>query len=412
MTGRRAEGLLGAENVEVDGPGHAGDCRQSTRKSPSTEAKDECQLTPPFSLVCSGRRDYSMSKERESCSSVLENARRRVLGAPARIAVLVTVLVLASLGALGVFFGGIPIPRYFGSTTDYLLGVLVKDVVELGLKLGALVGGILAVYRYWYNRYEPLVYFVSCGLVDQNMAAALMKGSPKLRALCGGIDVKDLKHHSCQEFRDAYCQCQDLPLVIMHKNQMASLCLKEADRVDVEFDLPDGGKLWAIAYAFNYDTISTHIEIDGYDHLSRWPLGITMSLRRYFRMERPVMRTSSGPLKGSDPEAPASLERRRLVGDAPKGWQIIRVNAKFLVPFHRVIDGALYWMVRDDYTVRFFDRSAPDDFYSEDSVERAPQDDSAGPTAEAVYEPGRVAEYTGISLRVHRRNWIRYRPSA
>jgi hypothetical protein len=68
-----------------------------------------------------------------------------------------------------------------GVAEPYLVHNLLKDGADIALKLGAVVGGMLAVYRYWYHRYEPLVYFVSCGLIPRTLLEDLYRNNPQFQ---------------------------------------------------------------------------------------------------------------------------------------------------------------------------------------------------------------------------------------
>ncbi len=67
-------------------------------------------------------------------------------------------------------WGDVKVPG--SSEKPYLVRELLKDGADIALKLGAVIAGMLAIYRYWYHRYEPLVYFVSCGLASTSVPSA------------------------------------------------------------------------------------------------------------------------------------------------------------------------------------------------------------------------------------------------
>jgi hypothetical protein len=63
----------------------------------------------------------------------------------------------------------------------YLLRDLLADAADIALKLGAVVAGLLGIYRYWYQRHEPLVFLVLCRLLPLPLLDNLYKVSKRFR---------------------------------------------------------------------------------------------------------------------------------------------------------------------------------------------------------------------------------------
>lgn len=253
---------------------------------------------------------------------------------------------------------------------DYKVADLLKDGADISLKIGALVGGILAIYKYLYRRYEPLVYYVTCGLIHFSLIKDLCEFNPNFRRISHLERCNFAKHDFVLQ------QCHDLPMIVLHQSDMNTLGLKEGSQVDLEFTTPDGKTIWAIAYVFSFESTGKEVYQD-------WPIGISLSLRRFFRIERPFQ---SQPKEKSEGGIPV-----------PEGWQVVEHNASDLAILHRTYrkGKALFWIAAEEYSVRFRDRADPSKFLSIDSFE----------------DQGRILEYVGISLRVLSRSWFRYRTS-
>jgi hypothetical protein len=254
----------------------------------------------------------------------------------------------------------------------YLVRDLLKDGADVALKLGAVVAGMLAIYRYWYHRYEPLVYFVSCGLIPRTLLEDLYSRNSQFQRFAQRLGLPGPP-------RDRLLQrWHDLPIIVVHKFDMDTLGVSEGAKVDLRFDTPDGKAIWAIAFAFSFQST-------GVSDYHDWPVGLSLSLRRYFRIERPFQAELHG----------ASGDR---ANEPPDGWCRVEVNSGGLARLHGTTQQgrALIWMASEEYSVRFRDRRHPDMFFAEDDLEGE----------------GRLLEYVGISLRVFSRSGLRYRPAS
>lgn len=261
----------------------------------------------------------------------------------------------------------------FGSTRmsedpdkAYLLREFLKDAADVALKTGAVVAGALGIYRYWYHRYEPLVYFVTCGLIPKVLLEDLSRESVEF------VTVSKRMKLGTRDPVDLIKRWHDLPLVVLHRRDMDTLGVSDGSQVDLLFRTPDDKSIWASAFVFAFPS-TTH----AYD---AWPLGLSISLRRFFRMERPFQPHFVGRTEPEDP---------------PEGWQKVEASAGQLARFHQATEQgrALIWMASMSYTVRFADPNNPELYHAEDDLDGCP----------------RIFEYSGISLRVFRRTSIRYR---
>lgn len=246
---------------------------------------------------------------------------------------------------------------------NYHVRDLLEDGADISLKLGAVVAGAIAICRYWYQRYEPLVFFTRCGIIPNHLRHAIDQTNPKLRQprrwRRGRDDAAALVFH-------------DLPVVVLQRSDMNLLHLKEGAQVDLEFERPDGSKMWAIAFAFSYP---------GSELTPREPpVALSLSLREYFRIDRAYPGES---LDGTTPPA-------------PPGYQLVEVNRHDLANLSATTRGgaALAWLTDNHYTVSFRDPKHLETHYSEDVLDAS---------------QGRILEYGGIALRVMRRSSLRYR---
>ena len=254
----------------------------------------------------------------------------------------------------------------------YLARDLLKDGADIALKLGAVVGGMLAIYRYWYHRYEPLVYYVSCGLIPRTLLEDLYNSNAQFQRFAQRLGLSlPLEDGVLQRWHD-------LPIIVLHRFDMDTLGLGEGAKVDLRFDTPDGKMIWAIGFVFSFQST-------GQSYYDGWPIGVSLSLRRYFRMERPFQ----AELHGSEDASSEEL---------PDGWFKVEVNRDGLARLHGTakLGHALVWMASESYSVRFRDQGHPDRFYAKDDFKGG----------------GRVLEYVGISLRVLPRSGLRYRPAS
>lgn len=267
------------------------------------------------------------------------------------------------------FWGGVEVE---GGTPPYLVRDLLKDMADIALKLGAVVAGMVAIYRYWYHRYEPLVYFVSCGLIPRTLLDDLYASNTRFRHVAATLGLLGRPEGNRLQ------RWHDLPIVVLHRFDMDTLGLNEGAKADLRFDTPDRTAIWAIAFVFSFESTGQSAYAD-------WPIGLSLSLRRYFRIERPFQ--GELHVAGDDsPQAP------------PDGWRKVEVNPLGLARLHGVTAqrGALVWMASEDYSVRFRDRARPDLFFAEDDFDGE----------------GRLLEYVGVSLRVFSRSGLRYREAS
>lgn len=259
-----------------------------------------------------------------------------------------------------------------GDTREpYLLRDLLKDGADIALKLGAVVAGMLAIYRYWYHRYEPLVYFVSCGLIPRTLLEDLHKSNTQFQRFARRLGLEGPPEDRVLQ------RWHDLPIIVLHSVDVDTLGVSEGAKVDLRFDTPEGMTIWAIAFAFSFQST-------GRSEYDDWPVGVSLSLRRYFRMERPFQAELHGASDGSQ--------------KPPDGWFKVEVNAGGLARLHGTTQEgqALVWMASKEYSVRFRDRKHPDMFFAQDDFKDA----------------GRLLEYVGISLRVLPRSGLRYRAAS
>lgn len=262
-----------------------------------------------------------------------------------------------------------------GGTVEapYLLRHLLADGADIALKLGAVFAGILGIYRYWYLRYEPLVYFVVCSTLPTTILEDLLRDNPTFRSVC----KRERLNLPAQPKDEDWERVHNLPIILFHDTSKDSLGISEGSTVDLRFDTPDGKVIWTIAFAFSFESITSRSADYTY-----WPVALTLSLRRYFRMERPF----------HDPSENGRTKERK----PPEGWQRVEVYPKGFARLHGTTEqeGKLLWIACDQYSVRFRDPHTRDKFFEDDD-----KDDD------------RFLEYVGISLRVYRRSAFRYRAS-
>ncbi len=271
------------------------------------------------------------------------------------------VFIFAVLWLLG------PVQIYF----KYTVKDLLKDGADISLKIGGLIGGILAVYKYLYRRFEPIVYYVACGLIPFSLIQNLFDKNEEFKRIS---KLKDWDHSRSNPLLQ---HCHDLPMVVLHQTDMETLKIKDGSPVDLEFNTPSGRKIWTIAYAFSYEST-------GKESYKMCPIALSLSLRRFFGIERPFQ---------SHHESISEDEKV----DVPEGWRAVEHNASDLAILHQSFKtrNSLVWIVRKEYTVRFKDREDHTRFFGKDNLEGE----------------GRIMEYVGISLRVLPRNWFRYHAS-
>jgi hypothetical protein len=163
----------------------------------------------------------------------------------------------------------------------------------------------------------------------------------------------------------------DLPLIVFHSSSIETLGIQEGSPVDLRFETPDGKVIWAVALAFTCESM-----VYSTAKYEDWPIALSLSLRRYFRIERPFNDY------GDEKQTP------------PKGWQRVEVFKAGYARLHGTTEHGekLVWIASDGYSVRFRDPKGRDRFHNEDD----PDDQ-------------RVLEYVGISLRIYRRSGLRYR---
>jgi hypothetical protein len=282
------------------------------------------------------------------------------------------VLIISLVVLLAVTFVALWLGRntVVGGTSEdpYLLREFLVDGADVALKLGAVLAGVLGVYRYWYHRYEPLVYFVACSPCPVPLLENLRRENPAFARVCERLGLP-----SQPEDRD-WERVHDLPLIVFHASSIETLRLSEGSAVDLRFETPDGKVIWAIALAFTFESMA-----ERGSRYADWPIGLSLSLRRYFRIERPFH-----DYYGKKKQNP------------PKGWQRVEVFSEGYARLHGTTQHGkkLLWIASDQYSVRFRDPEARDKFHSEDDI-----------------GGDRVLEYVGISLRVYRRSGLRYRGS-
>jgi hypothetical protein len=277
-------------------------------------------------------------------------------------AVLATAMATASLMfATLALFGTVDIAH---GGRIFLLRDALKDTAEISLKMGAVVGGIIGIYRYWYKRYEPLVYFTTCGPIPMSLLQAIDKANPDFRR--PGLRRKRMRDKDDPAAR----QWHELPIIVLHRPMMELLGLRDGDQADLEFHTATNQSIWAISFVFAFP--------DGRRYTD-WPIGLSLSLRQFFGIERPD--------SGLSEQAGARVL-------PPNGWHKVFVNARdYFRLSERAGENSLVWLVADSYTPRFRDRDEPFKVHPSDDL------DATTP---------RVLEFLGISLRVFRRNAVRY----
>jgi hypothetical protein len=283
------------------------------------------------------------------------------------------VLLLSFVVLLAATFGALWLGKDIvvgGTKGDpYLLREFLVDGADVALKLGAVGAGILGVYRYWYHRYEPLVYFVACSPCTLTLLEDLRRDNPAFAKICERLDLP------AQPLAEDWERVHDLPLIVFHETSRKSLGVSEGSMVDLRFETPDGNVIWSTGFAFTFESIK-----EARAEYSEWPVALSLSLRRYFRIERPFHDFFSGE------------DRREQ--EPPEGWQRVEVYYPGYARLHGTTQHGtkLLWIASDSYSVRFRDPIGRDRFHHRD-------------------DPGefRVLEYVGIALRVYRRSGLRYR---
>jgi hypothetical protein len=253
----------------------------------------------------------------------------------------------------------------------YLLREFMVDGADVALKIGAVIAGILGIYRYWYHRYEPLLYFVTCSPCPVPLLQDLRQENLAFEKVTRRVGLPDKPTDRDWE------RVHDLPIVVFHDTSKASLGISEGSIVDLRFETPGGEVIWAVALAFTFESMSRAAPA-----YQDWQIAVSLSLRRYFRIERPFHDYFDEGQKSHKP---------------PDGWQRVEVFKAGYARLHGTTEHGrkLLWIASDEYSIRFRDVQTPgtvDVFYPEDDPEEA-----------------RVLEYVGISLRVFRRSGLRYR---
>jgi hypothetical protein len=278
----------------------------------------------------------------------------------------ITLLVLLAVTFVALWLGRNVVVG--GTPNDpYLLRQFLADGADVALKLGAVIAGILGVYRYWYHRYEPLVYFVACSPCPVPLLKDLRRENPEFARICETLELP------LEPTDEDWERVHDLPVLVFHETSRKSLGVSEGSPVDLRFQEPDGNLIWAVAFAFTFESMTERGPA-----YRDWPVGLSLSLRRYFRIERPFHDYHGGQKKQAPPE----------------GWQRVEVFAPGYARLHGTTqqEKKLLWIASNHYSVRFRDPQGQDKFHD--------QDDARG---------DRVLEYVGISLRVYRRSGLRYR---
>jgi hypothetical protein len=280
---------------------------------------------------------------------------------------IISLLVLLSTTFLALWAGR---DTVIGGTAEdpYLLREFLVDGSDVALKLGAVIAGVLGVYRYWYRRYEPLIYFVACSPCPVLLLTDLLNENGAFRRVCERVRLPDKPQDRDWE------RVHELPLIVFHSSSIETLGIQEGSPVDLRFETPDAKVIWAVALAFTFESMAQSMA-----KYEDWPVALSLSLRRYFRIERPFH-----DYQGKTKQRP------------PPGWQRVEVFKAGYARLHGTTQHGekLVWIASDGYSVRFRDPNARDRFHNED-------------------DPGenRVLEYVGISLRVYRRSGLRYRGS-
>lgn len=296
---------------------------------------------------------------------------------------------LACVAVLTALLGGL----IFGAHLDvragprtYELGNALKDTADIALKLGAVLAGTLGVYRYWYQKYEPLVYFTSCGVINKRLLHDVLTAD-RARMLVGAPE----EVRSPEEAQ----YWQNLPLIILHKSAMESLRLRNGSAVDLEFTTPDGSRIWATAQALSFtpDRESPLI-----------PIALSKSLRNYFGIERdhPGVMDGDTGLSQRDADGASDASSEGNIDGASRvsnQWQEVQVNA---VDYWKLSESTedgkrLVWLASNAYCYRFRDVDKPHEVHPVDDYDA---------------DRARILEYSGIALRVYRRNAVRYRGSS
>ena len=283
------------------------------------------------------------------------------------------VLILTLLTLLAVAFVALWLGRnvVVGGTPNepYLLRQFLADGADVALKMGAVIVGILGVYRYWYHRYEPLVYFVACSPCPVPLLEDLRRENPAFARICERLSVPP------EPADEDWERVHDLPFLVVHETSRKSLGVSEGSTVDLRFQAPDGEVTWAIAFAFTFESMKERGSA-----YRDWPVGLSLSLRRYFRIERPFHDYQKNG--------------RRKEQTPPEGWQRVEVFGPGYARLHGTTQQGrkLLWIASSHYSVRFRDPHGLDRFHERDDAGEE-----------------RVLEYVGISLRVYRRSGLRYR---
>ena len=222
------------------------------------------------------------------------------------------------------------------------MGILKLLLETLGLLFAALAS-IWAILKFAYRWQEKFLYFSNCHLIPKTLWEEIAKKHKKKSVLTYSHTFT--------------------PLIILPRTHMNLFPIKDNQDVILEFKTPGGSTSIVTAKAFWFPDIEPWKKLK---HPS-----ISLVLRRYFGIERPLLDKDDSP---------------------PKGWYAIEHDKRGLELLHR--DGSekskMTWAVSELYSHRFW---WPDTSIDESSYNK-------------TWQEGTFLEYCGISLKVRKRSFL------
>lgn len=227
---------------------------------------------------------------------------------------------------------------------------IIEKILTIATILLGLIGILWGTARALHRHYSRFLFFSGCHLLPLTLRDDIVKENPQLK--------ESLKEHVYD------------PLVVLPKRQMQFLGVKNGGRVVLNFTHPQREERVVVAYAYSYPDDPT--TWDSFDQPA-----LSMGLRRYFGLERPVCVCD---------------------GIIPEGWRIIehgimRNGRNDLALMHNVSDknGKLIWLVSNEYSASFW----------------CPKRGAEGGKYQNAWEDGFFLEYVGIALKISKPSILR-----
>lgn len=221
------------------------------------------------------------------------------------------------------------------------LSTLLKVIIGFTVVAGFIWGIIKALHRH----YERFLFFSSCHLLPMSLRDDIVSAKPELK--------QQLTDHAFA------------PLIVLPRKLAHYFKLNDGDRVKLSFKSPKGGDMEVTAFAYWYP-----------EDPELWDLfdqpAISLVLRRYFGIERPIL--------GDEDNIPDDWHQ--------VAHGTVRNGQQELAILHRTAesDGKLIWLSHNNYSTRFW----------------LPGESNVGAKYSNEWQDGGFLEYAGISLKVSR----------